>query len=93
MMLKCKFRVYSFYTLYNLLNMSMEMVLQHSPGGLLGITKIPYLVPQKISKTKKTSLNEKSPVNYSTDFKKESIAFSISLLIGIEVFSEYSLSF
>lgn len=69
------------------------MVLQHSPGGLLGIPKNPYLVPNSPAKTKKTSQNEKSPVNHSTDFKKESIAFSISLLIGIEVFSEYSFSF
>ena len=69
------------------------MVLRHSPGGLLGIPKTPYLVPNSTAKTKKTPQNEKSPVNYSTDFKKESIAFSISLLIGIEVFSEYSFSF
>ena len=92
-MLKCKFRVYSFYTLYNLLNMSTKNGSATLPWGSAGNRENPHLVPQKISKIKKTPQNEKSPVNYSTDFKKESIAFSISLLIGIEVFSEYSFSF
>ena len=92
-MLECKFRVYSFYTLYNLLNMSTKNGSATLPWGSAGNRENSHLVPKKISKIKKTSQNEKSPVNYSTDFKKESIAFSISLLIGIEVFSEYSFSF
>ena len=52
-MLKCKFRVYSFYTLYNLLNMSIENSPATLPWGFAGNPEKPLLSTKFSRKNKK----------------------------------------
>ena len=52
-MLKCKFRVYSFYTLYNLLNMSMKNGSAILPWGSTGNPGKPLLSTKFYRKNKK----------------------------------------
>ena len=61
-MLKCKFRVYSFYTLYNLLNMSMGNGPATLPWGSAGNHENPLLSTSKNLKNKKDFPKKRSPL-------------------------------
>ena len=61
-MLECKFRVYSFYTLYNLLNMSTKNGSATLPWGSAGNPENPLLSTSKNLKNKKDFPKKRSPL-------------------------------